>query len=49
MATYGHNKREEIVVARLRIGPTGLTHEFLMPRQDEPTRETCNTEKTEKH
>ncbi|XP_073979064.1 uncharacterized protein [Rhodnius prolixus] len=43
------NRREEVVVARLRIGHSRLTHGYLMCRQLPPLCETCNTLLTVDH
>lgn len=36
------SKREQIILTRLRIGHTHLTHSFLMTRDDPPQCQTCN-------
>ncbi|XP_017303023.1 uncharacterized protein LOC108253484 [Diaphorina citri] len=42
-------RKEEIILSRLRIGHTRLTHGFLMERTDPPQCEVCNTTITVKH
>ena len=41
--------REEIVLARLRIGHTRITHSHLLKREDEPKCIGCDTPFTVKH
>lgn len=42
-------RREEVILTRLRIGHTRLTHEYLMTRSSPPICRTCNTQLTVKH
>ena len=42
-------RREEVVLCRLRIGHTLLTHGHLMAREDPPVCNTCNTALTVEH
>jgi len=43
------NRREEVVLARLRIGHTRLTHKHLFTRDAAPVCHDCNKEVTVKH
>ena len=43
------SRREEIVLSRLRIGHTRLTHSFLLKREDKPQCIGCDTQLTVKH
>ena len=43
------SRREEIVLARLRIGHTRITHSYLFKREDQPYCFGCNTPFTVKH
>ena len=43
------SRREEIVLARLRIGHTRITHSYLFNREDQPYCFGCNTPFTVKH
>lgn len=43
------NRREEVVIARLRIGHTRLTHSFLIDRTPPPQCEACNVQLTIEH
>ncbi|KAG8290902.1 hypothetical protein J6590_108256 [Homalodisca vitripennis] len=43
------SRREEVVLCRLRLGHTLLTHGFLMSRDDPPVCDTCDTVITVKH
>ncbi|KAJ8929449.1 hypothetical protein NQ314_017860 [Rhamnusium bicolor] len=42
-------RREQIILSRLRLGHTRLTHEYLLNRSDEPFCETCHTSLTVRH
>ncbi|XP_060868680.1 uncharacterized protein LOC132943669 [Metopolophium dirhodum] len=42
-------RKEEVVINRLRIGHTRLTHAFLMKKEDPPMCPTCNDPMTVKH
>ncbi|XP_025423827.1 uncharacterized protein LOC112693116 [Sipha flava] len=42
-------RKEEVVINRLRIGHTRLTHAFLMKKEDPPICPTCNDPMTVKH
>lgn len=44
-----HNRKEEVVISRLRIGHTALTHKHLLDREDSPMCSTCNIIITIKH
>lgn len=41
--SYRTSRKEEVVLARLRIGHSLLTHGHLMKREDPPRCHTCNT------
>ena len=43
------SRREEIVIARLRIGHTYITHSYLLQREDQPKCIGCDTPFTVKH
>ncbi|XP_073999403.1 uncharacterized protein isoform X2 [Rhodnius prolixus] len=43
------NRREEVVVSRLRIGHTRLTHGYLMCQDSPPTCGSCNEPLTVQH
>ena len=43
------SRREEIVLARLRIGHTRITHSHLLKREDQPKCIGCDTPFTVKH
>ena len=43
------SRREEIVLARLRIGHTRITHSHLLKREDQPKFIGCDTPFTVKH
>lgn len=51
--TKWHNpllkRKEEVVINRLRIGHTRITHGFLMAKEDPPICTTCGTNLTVKH
>ena len=40
----GHERREEVVIHRIRIGHTRLTHRFLMENRPDPICHFCNNE-----
>ena len=42
-------RREEVVLTRLRIGHTRLTHSYLLKREDQPLCISCNEPFTMKH
>ncbi|KAF0684427.1 RNase H domain-containing protein [Aphis craccivora] len=42
-------RHEEIMIPRLRIGRTRITHSYLMRRELKPRCETCNCELTVNH
>ena len=48
-AIHKLSRREEIVLARLRIGHTRITHSHLLKREDEPKCIGCDTLFTVKH
>jgi len=48
-SSYQANRRIEIMLARLRIGHTRLTHKYLMERGEPPQCETCQTQLTVRH
>ena len=48
-AIHKLSRREEIVLARLRIGHTRITHSYLLKREDEPKCIGCDTPFTVKH
>lgn len=39
--SYRDNRRDEVVLARLRIGHTRLTHSYLFDKMDKPICDTC--------
>ena len=43
------SRREEIVLSRLRIGHTRLTHSYLLKREDKSQCIGCDTQLTVKH
>ena len=43
------NRREEIILARLRIGHTHMTHSYLLKGEDLPECIPCNTTLSVKH
>ena len=43
------NRREEIVLARLRIGHTCITHSYLLKGEEQPQCIPCNAPLTVKH
>lgn len=45
----GRNRREQVIITRLRIGHTRLTHSYLMQRNEPPFCEQCNKPITVKH
>ena len=44
-----HKRREEIVLSRLRLGHTRLTHSYLLNRESRPMCEQCNVHVTVRH
>ena len=46
---YRSLRREEVVLTRLRIGHTRLTHTYLLKREDQPFCIRCNEPFTVKH
>ena len=46
---YRSLRREEVVLTRLRIGHTRLTHSYLLKREDRPFCVSCNEPFTVKH
>ena len=46
---YRSLRREEVVLTRLRIGHTRLTHSYLLKREDQPFCISCNEPFTAKH
>ena len=46
---YRSLRREEVVLTRLRIGHTRLTHSYLLEREDQPLYISCNEPFTVKH
>lgn len=47
--SYRGNRREEVVLTRLRIGHSRLTHGYLIERMTAPICRTCNVQVTIKH
>ncbi|XP_058827768.1 uncharacterized protein LOC131687689 [Topomyia yanbarensis] len=45
----GKTRRENVVLTRLRIGHTSLTHKFLLERDEPPKCRVCNERLTVKH
>ena len=43
------SRREEVVISRLRIGHTRLTHSFILKQEPQPQCLTCQTTCTVKH
>ena len=46
---YQSFRREEVVLTRLRIGHTRLTHSYVLEREDQPLCISCNEPSTVKH
>ena len=46
---YRSLRREEVVLTRLHIGHTRLTHSYLLEREDQPLCISCNEPFTVKH
>ena len=46
---YRSLRRKEVVLTRLRIGHTRLTHSYLLKRKDQPFCISCNQPFTVKH
>ena len=46
---YRSLRREEVVLTRLRIGHTSLTHSYLLKREDQPLCISCNEPFMVKH
>lgn len=46
---YRDLRCEEVVLNRLHIGHTCITHRYLITRTDKPTCQMCNMELTVKH
>lgn len=49
LSAHRSTRREEVLLARLRIGHTHLTHSYLMSRDPQPECPTCNTALTVSH
>ena len=47
--SYRRNRREEVILTRLRIGHIRATHEFLLKGEEHPTCQTCNERLTVQH
>ena len=47
--SYGIIRREEVVIARIRIGHTHITHSHLLKGDDPPECISCNEPFTVKH
>ena len=43
------SRREQVVISRLRIGHTRLTHSFILKQEPQPQCSTCQTTCTVKH
>ena len=43
------SRREQVVISRLQIGHTGLTHSFILKQEPQPQCLTCQTTCTVKH
>ena len=48
-STFRTNRKEEITLARLRIGHTRLTHSFLLKREDKPQCIPCDADLNVEH
>ncbi|XP_055589874.1 uncharacterized protein LOC129742052 [Uranotaenia lowii] len=48
-AAFTGNRKDDVILARLRIGHTLLTHAYLMDRTDHPRCPRCNEPMTVKH
>jgi len=46
---YEMSRRDEVILVHLRIGHAGMTHEYLMAKEDPPSCTTCRTIITVKH
>ena len=42
-------KRKEVTLSRLRIGPTRITHTYLLKEKQQPMCYACQTKYTVKH
>ena len=45
-SSYHKTRRKEVVLARLRIGHTNLTHKHLMEKRNPPVCRSCNVQET---
>ena len=48
-AGYRRNRKEEVIISRLRIGHTHITHSHLLKGEDSPVCLTCKVPLTVKH
>ena len=48
-SSYSTNRRTEIILSRLRIGHTRMTHQFILESGDPPVCNQCNEALTVKH
>ena len=48
-AGYRRNRKEEVIIFRLRIGHTHITHSHLLKGEDSPVCSTCKVPPTVKH
>ncbi|KAI5753900.1 hypothetical protein M8J77_004220 [Diaphorina citri] len=48
-SSFDKDRRKEIVICRLRIGHSHLTHNFLLKREDPPLCEWCNVQLSIQH
>ena len=48
-AGYRRNRKEEVIISRLRIGHTHITHSQLLKGEDSPVCLTCKVPLTVKH
>lgn len=49
MSSYRENRRDEVILARLRLGHTRLTHRHLMEREAPPICDECDVRVTVEH
>ena len=49
MKLYSDNRKEDIILTRLRIGHSRLTHKHYLGNEDPPECIPCNTQLTIKH
>ena len=47
--SYGHNRKQQVVMTRCRIGHSRLTHSFLLNNEERPECIPCNSNFSLKH